>query len=379
MDDPRTLLNEARRQPMTVARLVALDKAVRAADAANDDVTAAAAREAVVDTAFYVNDPERTLAAFTWLLARHDKNVATEGWRSESLLWRYKWVVGCLCEFPQVSRARIDAVSDDLERRFKGAGNMMRGVHTTRCKTAIELGDNETALSELHKMRAVPRDRLADCRACEADLEVEVLQRTGDVDGARAVAAPILRGELRCENVPSWTQAQLVLPVFDAGDVEDAVELHLKGLVAANALGEKSTIIIHNHISFLAVTGNLVRALNLVRKHWSRATNPNDPAVPMRFHAAVAVVAACLQAKKRKTVRLLVPEGVALHSVDGNVVVDDLLAFARGDALARAARYDARNGNDAVSAGVRKVIDRAQRAIDRPLAKKKSAVVVDEE
>lgn len=373
MDDARTLLQDAKRQPMTQARLVALDKAVRAADAENDDVTAVAAREAVIDTAFYVNDPERTLAAFTWLLARHDKQEQAsflDGWRSESLLWRYKWVLGCLCEFPQISRARIDAVAADLERRFVAAGNLMRGVHTTRCKTAIELGDDAVALTELARMRSVPRDRLADCRACEADLEVEVLQRTGDLAGARAAAAPIFAGTLRCENVPAWTRAQLLLPIFDAGDVEEAVDVHVRGIAEANALGDRSTVIIHNHLSFLAVTGNLVRAMNLARKHWTRAVNPNDPAVPMRFHAALAVVARCLQHKKRKTVRLLVPDGVNVANAGGDVVVDDLYAFARGDALARAAKYDARNGNRATTAAIEKVLARAERPIERPLAKR---------
>jgi hypothetical protein len=90
----------------------------------------------------------------------------------------------------------------------------------------------------------------------------------------------------------------------------------------------------------------------------------------MRFHASVALLATCLQRAGRKTVRLRAPATVALcGAADGTLDVDDLGGFATADALAIAARYDQRNGNDRSTAHVRRVIGRADTTFQRRMSR----------
>lgn len=372
MSDAHALFQEALFLPDSLARLEALERAIRAADAQNVDDVSVEAREEMLETAFYVSDPERTLSSFTWLLARHDRLGAADAGKADDLLWQYKWVVGALTDFPQVGRGRIAAVLDDLERRFRAHGNQMRGVHAVRCKIALRLGDLDVAGVELEKMRAVPRDRLADCRACEADQEVEVLIALDRLPEARVAAAPILAGQLRCAEVPAWTFAHLVVPVLEAGDIDDAVALHRRGLPASNELGDKAAVLAHHHIQFLAMTGNLAAGLRLVRKHWSRTATPRDPELQMRFHASLALLATRLRQSGKKTVLVRAPPHITIPQAAGRIDVEDLVAFATADALAIAARYDHRNGNDRSTANVQRVIARANTSLERRVTREES-------
>ncbi len=367
------LLRDAMRMRAGLTRLDAIDAAARAADSQNDDVTAVRAREALVEDANTAGDPERMLQAFAWCLARHDQNPAGLGdWGVRNLLWRYKWVVGALPSFPQITRGRIGAVLDDLERRYRACGNQLRAVHAHRAVAAARLGDVDDARAHLARHKSVARDGLSDCQACEADAEVELLVSIGDPAAGLSSAEIILDGRLSCAEVPARTYAHVLLPILDTGAVDRAVDVHVRGLRDMARLGDKSCEIAHNHISFLAVTGNDVRALNLLKKVWSNALTHTALEVRMRIHAAAGLLLTRV-AEKRKSARLVLPEAIALPAPAGNVDVAALRDFVVADALAIAARFDQRNGNASVSDSVRATLARVARPVDRPLARTPSA------
>jgi hypothetical protein len=187
-------------------------------------------------------------------------------------------------------------------------------------------------------------------------------------------------GRLSCAEVPARTYARALQPLLDV-DVDAAVSVHLKGMRALKDLEDKAVEIADDHVAFLAVTGNLVRGLNLFKRLWPFALAHTAPETRMAFHAA----GACLftrMSEQKKTVRLALPEAlqavvvvVAAGSSSG-VDVAALASWLGADALSIAARFDTRNGNDHCSREVRATVARAARPHDRPLAKK--AVVDDE-
>src|SRR3712207_8330401 len=45
-----------------------------------------------------------------------------------SVLWTYKWIVNSVCDFPQISKAKIYEMLDDMARRYVAAGRGLRVV-----------------------------------------------------------------------------------------------------------------------------------------------------------------------------------------------------------------------------------------------------------
>jgi hypothetical protein len=130
----------------------------------------------------------------------------------------------------------------------------LHAVHDHRCKLAHHLGDADALVRSRDLLLRTERDWLSDCRACVADNEIMYLLFLQRDDEALAAAEPILRGRLKCIDVPHRTLARLLLPLVRLGRADQAKDLHRRGypLVRANPSGQLSPLA--EHIVYLTLT-----------------------------------------------------------------------------------------------------------------------------
>ena len=133
------LLAEAKGISRTPAAVVLLEQAVAIADSHNDRQQGFAVRRELIEEACFTGRPDLEIVAFSWCLALCDREP--ELFKEEDLLWQYKWVLDNLTGFPQVSRAQIEEMTQDMMARFDRAGAGHRAVFKIRREMAMTMGD----------------------------------------------------------------------------------------------------------------------------------------------------------------------------------------------------------------------------------------------
>ena len=245
------------------AKVALVQEAVRLADTHSDVAAGFEARSELITAAMFAGQPDVELVAFSWCLAQCDRDP--EQFSEEDLLWKYKWVLDTLPLFPQISRAQIENMLEDMKTRYQRAGSTLHAVYTLRRDVSMYLGDRaqaEAAHTELERTR---RDWLSNCAACVADGTVEYLNFLGRHEEALERARPILAGQQRCSEVPHRTYALVLYPLVLQGRLDEAMEYHLTGykLIARNPkfIGQQA-----EHLNFLTLTDNLSKAIKLLEK-----------------------------------------------------------------------------------------------------------------
>jgi hypothetical protein len=337
------LLDQTYGLPNGPSKLALLEEAVHLADVHQDAALGDAVREKLVETATFSGYPEKALVAFSWRLAQSDR--APEIFPERDLLWEYKWVVGRLTHFPQITRKQIEEALDDLTRRSQRCGCGLRAVHCLRWKVAQEMHEPALAREYYRKWEKTPRDWNTDCAACEQDQRVRFHLFVGKKEKALEMAEPILRGSLRCAEIPHVTYARVLLPLLQRAQIERAVEYHHKGyrLIRDNREFLEE---IADHLTFLVLTDNLLQALRLFEKHLEWALDTEEQYRRWKFYLAAYLLMACLAENDQASLRLRLPKTTPGYQEEGRYDVSALASWIEGTCRDLAQRFDARNGND---------------------------------
>ena len=338
------LLDRARSLRHGLAQVALTEEAVHLADRHNDAAAGFAARLDYVSATLFAGQPDRMLVAFAWLLARFDQNP--DEFDAQRLLWQYKWVVNSLPDFPQVTRAQIDEMFVDMERRYRAAGASMQTIFFKKRGVAYKLGDPAAAAAANRAMAGLFRDDLSDCLACEADAAVEYHFVQREYEQGVAAAGPILGGRYFCSEVPQVTYAQLLMPLLRLDRGDEAAQLHLAGYKLISRNPVEFIPQLAEHIEFLAVTDNLPRAVRLLEKHLILALESPCPAWRFRFFLAAKLLTERFAEAGRETVKLRMPDAFPARTETRQYRTGELADWFTADLTEWADRFDARNGND---------------------------------
>lgn len=337
------LLMEADELPECPSKMALLEEAVRLADTHRDVALSDEVREELIQTATFAGYPEKALAAFTWRLAQADR--APEVFPEARLMWAYKWIVGSLTSFPQITRQQIEEAFDDMTRRFQRSGYGMRSVYKLRWEAALDMGEPD----EVHRYHRLwedtQRDANSDCLACEQDSRVIYYDFSDEYEKALEMARPILNGSLSCATVPERTYGRVLLPLLRFGHVEQAAKYYRKGysLVRAN---RKYLSYMGQYLIFLGLTGNLSQGVKLYEKHLEWALETRDLFARWRFYLAAHFFFPLLAESGRHSLKLRLPQESPGYREDGGYETAALASALEEACRALAAQFDARNGND---------------------------------
>lgn len=319
------------------------ENAVREADLSGDLETQYRAREHFVRASVFGGETDRALVAFAWLLAQFDQNPGRfDEW---SILWKYKWIVGLICEFPQIARAKIFEMLDDLAERSQKAGFGLRAVYTHRYRIEKFWDNRPAAMENFSIMQELPIDDLANCPACELDEHVSFAIYCGKNEQAVALAVPLLDGEEKCRTVPHRTYANLLIPLIKLGRQKEALNYHRAGygLISKN---KDNLDKLSDHLIFLALTENFEGATKLFEKHYWWTEQNRNLADRFRFFRAAWFFFDLLGDRSTESIALRLPKSFPGHSPDGRYDLKELADWYKQQAEVLAQRFDERNETD---------------------------------
>ncbi|MCK8502573.1 hypothetical protein VZQ01_11760 [Myxococcus faecalis] len=344
-EEAQALWDRASRQRSSESKVRLLEEAVRMADSHGDVQLGYELRDDLIDAATFGGYPDKALVAFAWCRGQQKKDP--ERFDPEAMLWKQKWVVGRIKEFPHISRKQIVDALDDIEQCFTKVDAGKRSVLKLRYQAARDMGDDAAEVDRLWEAwLAAPRDHLTDCRACELDDELDHHVEKGEWEQALRKAKPILDGRVKCAEIPHLTLGTLLYPLFKLGELERAAELHRRGY-ALTSKNRDFLATVGDHLEFLTLTGNLARGLTLLEKHleWTLDHGSyNDRFIFLV--AATFLLERVLAAGDRDVVSLRLTKSFPEHRADGGYEVKALHAWMRQQAQAIATRFDTRNGTD---------------------------------
>ena len=331
-------------------RIAVCEQAASEAELSGDLQTRYRAGEHCVRAYVFGGAPEKALVGFSWLLAQFDQNP---GEFSEwSILWKYKWMVSLICDFPQIPKSRIYEMLDDLEARSLRAGYGLHAVYTHRYRTEKFWDDKEKARAYFQQMMELPVDDLSNCSACLRNERVSFAIYF-DAD-ARAVelALPLLDGENKCATVPHRTYANLLLPMVRLGRQQEGLRYHRAGyrLIANN---RSFVDHVSKHLVFLTLTENFERASALFEKHYPWIENNWDSFDLFHFFRASWFLFDVLAERGRESLRLSLPGSFSLPAEDGYYNANRLAQWCKEKAAELAQQFDARNETDFFSRTLR--------------------------
>jgi len=352
--------------------LAPLEEAMRVADAHNDEALGVEVRQHYINHAQMTGHNDKAFVAFGWVLAKVDQDPDLERFAG-NLMWFFKWILDSAPNFHTISRQQIEEVADDMARRYRERGLSLRAVERIRSQVARNMGDLEAAREHYRRGGELPKDGSQDCAACETNAEVYLYATLGELDEALRVGQPVLKGRQSCAEVPAATHSFLLIPLFDAGRLELADSYQRK---SARRVTRDASLIdnVGEHLAFLAATGQHRRALNMLDKMLAIGLASMVPLMRLEFLAGVAVVARCLKRAGREAIKLKPVDGLDLATDDqGRVLVDAFDAHITAAATELAERFDERNGNTFISGRLAYTLGLAERPVELPPKKPKSA------
>lgn len=358
------LLDEAAALPHGDARVALLESAVLLADTHEDVALSYEARLELIDAATFGGFPDKALDAFTWCRAQQALEPAR--FEASELLWKAKWVVGRLHEFPHVTRERVEAALEELAQAFRLAGAGERALLKLRYQTARDMGDADAAAGYWGQWIAAPRDALTDCEACELDDELDLHLDRDEHEQVLQKAFPLLRGWTGCAEVPQRTYGSVLYPLLRLERLEEAQRLHLHGYPAV-ARNRDFLVTVAEHLEFLALTHNFARALVLLERHLGWALAHASRVDRFAFLCAAALLFELLRAEGHEALTLRLPYGFPLHQADCLYATARLQRWARGEAEDIARRFDERNGNGRYAQLLERTLARKEHARRFPL------------
>ncbi|MFJ9771466.1 hypothetical protein ACIRVF_09490 [Kitasatospora sp. NPDC101157] len=334
--------NDAR--PYGRTRTVTAEELVDAAEQFEETGVRSMALLELMEAYEYDGERSKSPVVFARVLKLWDQDPDGFGeWARRQVFWRFKWVATALLDNPDVPLAAIRRWHTELRDRYRAAGFDLQPYYAQRYHLAAQTGVDVQDAYELWTAR--PRSELSDCHACETRARARHFVEAGDDERALEILAPVLDGRSGCEQEPYLSQAAALLPLLRRGRSDEARSAHLAGYRYARGKAAMLAAV-GQHIEFCALSGNEPRGLELLAENRDLFAVTGEPGARLEFLTGVEVLIAALAGAGHGSLAVSGPAGTAW-------TVDTLLVHLRGEADALAARFDARNGTDAVGAARR--------------------------
>ena len=325
------------------AKIALIEEAAAVADTHGETELGFEVRKTLLGACLDGDRSDLMLVAFAWCLAQCDRDP--DRFPIVRILWEFRWVVSSLCTFPEVSKAKITEMMGEMGKRYVQAGASPRSFLLMWRKMAVDMGDAATAADTDLAFRHSPTDWLSDGPPTEWGFEITYRLFRNQPAKALAAAAPFLSRQVRSEHFEGQACADVLLPMLKLGRAAEAMPYHHRGY---KLRGKKARHLdsLAKHVTFLALTDNLGRAVRLFEKHLADALRTTNAFNRMLFLTDTLPLLDRLKRAGKEKMRLRVPPECPLAADNGRAPVLAVRKWMHATAAELAATFDARNGND---------------------------------
>ncbi|MFZ6735724.1 tetratricopeptide repeat protein [Undibacterium sp. Ji42W] len=251
-----------------------LDRAIVAADRSGSVAVQFLARRERLTVAVFTGEDELALTLFAW--CQHMTDTRPDIIDQTSILWPSKWILPMLPEFSRINQKQIDAIAADMAKRFESRNLSRRPVYAKQSEVNLVQGNTRKSREFWERASMEPRDRYADCAACEYSHSVRLLVQEGRYEEAITAAQPILDGQLSCSEVPHLDLPSIMLTLYALGRKDAARELYNRSyrLICSN---KKYIQLVAMLIEFQVAENELRKASQIAVRHlpWLTQTKPD--------------------------------------------------------------------------------------------------------
>ena len=343
-DDIKSLMDRAAGLPEGELRVTACEEAVRAADVRRDLEAGFRARLKLISACAYGGHGEKSFPAISWCLAQYQQDPERYQFWSYSLLWSYKQLLQEGSAFPQISTEQFEQICNQAAELYRAEGYNLRPIHYIRFAFYADGGNREKAGDLFPVWQKIPRDSMADCKACETESCVEYYGLIGEFEKMVLTAQPSLIGHQSCTDIPHRTFADVLYPLAKLQRYDEADNFQLKGY---RLIRGQPDFIRHLglHVGYLVHRQAFRKAIAVFEQHLTLALNSLEVRNKCYFFAAAAALLRAL-ARTRAKRKLRLPTVFPLYDPSDTYEVASLIQWFTEQRGELARRLDERNGND---------------------------------
>ncbi|MDO4257960.1 MAG: hypothetical protein Q4C87_00380 [Actinomycetaceae bacterium] len=360
-DDIIAAIRRADRMPTDQPRFDLLSQAAVAADALNEEKLAVWARLSLVSSYLYTAHRVKAFPIFSWCLDRfRTRPELFDDHDRRTLIWDFKHIVVSAAGSPDIPLTQLQQLEGEFEALYREQGASMHTVHGVRAAVAAILHNAQAEEEHMLGWRTTARDEYSDCVGCDPELEVKWLISRGEYEAAIAAGQPVLSGRVGCQEQPSSTYCALTVAYEKLGLREEAWQAHIRAYaVQSKDMDHLESLTVH--VRYLVLSGNLSRALAIIRRHASLVEKETGADVVMYFLAECAATLGALEEAGRGEQEFAVPMS-SRPGLEPAFKISPRLTIAEAGrkcadvALALAQRFDERNGTTRVSDHIRRAI-----------------------
>lgn len=366
-DELARMFEELEKIPEGPQRIRLLNQAIRMADLHQDVDWGFRLRQDLVHTSFASGVGDQLIVAMSWCLAQADRDA--DRFDMSTLLWQCKHVLSFVTLFHQISRAQIDAITQDVVRRYEANGLSLRPICMFRASNAIQMGDHDLATQMHQQAWSLPKDFFSEGEEWEVFFLVRYLVEFKRWPEALEAAFPLLEGRLSQSQVSPWIVVLVLSPLVEMGRWNEARALRERSYRLVESNHRLIVSSIAEHIAFLTLDGDLKGAFALFAQHLPWTWQVFTPAGQFGFSLRSWLLFNRLKEAGVDDVPFEFPTGHPLRRLRGRYGIDELAGHYQKQTEDLAAAFNKRNGNDRYTQLIertRKLSELARPVVDAP-------------
>jgi hypothetical protein len=183
------------------------------------------ALESLVEALTWMGESEKALRPFVQLLRWWDSHPEHFDTGDQNILfWEFGWIVNDLARTPTVPVARVEAILNDMERRFALANRGMERVWASRLEWELLRGGPNLEPT-FTTWLTMPIDEEDSCPACHKESHTDYLLEIGDLAGAVAILESAIGAQMSCSRQPAAMLATLAWCYVELDRLDDLEKL----------------------------------------------------------------------------------------------------------------------------------------------------------
>lgn len=196
-----------------------LKKVIVEEDAAHNYKEAFDLRFEYITESIMYDDEFKGFIMFPEFMAYYDAH--SDVCDQHSLMWAFKWIIGNVEEFYQISCEKIEEYFEEFRKRCVEYGISLRTYYMKKMNFYSYMNIEKMKECQV-QFRKLERDRLSDCAACEMNTDIRMELRYGSEKKAMEMVADMLKRGVSCAEVPETTFGECVYHFTRTGNIAEA-------------------------------------------------------------------------------------------------------------------------------------------------------------